>query len=365
MEEKEKEFALNFDEDSFIDLDFGIEEEVVEDVVDVKTPAKPVVQEESKEEEEIEEGLDVELEEPLEIEEEETSLFQKVDAVRAVISNKIEKYGLSSEGIDIDNLSEEDLVDLDEQINETIIQQRVEESWNSLKSQDKSLSKMLQYIERNGDVKEIAKLFQEQKEVEQIDVETSTGQEAVIKEYYTKVLGWDEDKVSNKLERLKTTETLEEEAKDVKVEFDKYFDKVQDQKIKEQEFKQKKQEEILKQRFTDFTETLKTVPVDDKVKNILARVAFDEGVIKDTGEKVKVLDYKIDKLKSNPESFLKLVQFIADPESYDAFILQNKENKKTTEQLKKQFNFNVKSKSTDNVKIKDTTKKQTFKLKFE
>lgn len=290
-------------------------------------------------------------------EEKDTQKVETLDAVRAILTNKLERLNLELEK-DLNELTEEELVNLEEQIDEYKINQEIDKRWNTLKSSNKQLDKILSYLENDGDPTEIVHLFAEQKQVEKIDTSTEQGKVELLKTYYTNVMGWDEYKVDNKIERLANSGMLEDEVNDIQPEYDKYFEKKQDEIIAQKE-EQKKQKIKQKQKeINEFESLLSNKPLGEPLKKTLRDVAFNNVKVDD--KIIPFFDYRIQQFKENPETFYKLVTFLANPLKYDEMVLQEKSNKITTNEMKKGFQF--KRENPKEQTVQET--KQKIKFKF-
>lgn len=267
-----------------------------------------------------------------------SSGYTKLDAVRAVLEAKFDRYEVSRDSLDLASMSEEELVDLEEQLDEAILDHK----WGRIKQSDKNLDKLLTYIENGGDPTKISGLFHEQKEIEALDVSTASGQEALIKKYYKDVLGWDEEKVKNKLTRLQNLGGLEEEASDVKVEYDKHLEAKQGEALKKLEQRNIQQQYIKEQREAAFNKALQDNKIPKARQQALRDLAFNQGVIKGTGEKIDLIDHKILQVQAdpNPMVYLELVEYLDSPEAFKAKIIKEAANVQTTASMSKEFKFN-------------------------
>lgn len=367
------------------DVDFG-EVEIVEDVVTPPaTPPEPPKKEETPKKEEPEEKKtepepepvkldDLEFEDEEEESEEdeekkkpgrpkkEDAVYTKLDAVRAVLKNKMDRYNIDSSEHNLEEMSEDDLAEFEETLEEAIL----ESKWNNIKGQDQNLEKLLSYIESGGNPADITKLFQEQQEIRKIDISDESGQTQLVKSYYKDVLGWDAEKVANKIDRLKTSGSLEEEAGDVQVEYDKHFEKEQARKIEIQKQKDAAVQYQREQEISMFDKSLSEASIPKKQQEALKTLAFGEGVIKSTGEKMRVFDHRIKQIQSNPEMYLKLVQFMADPDGYEKAIIQGATNDKVTKGMKKGFQMakSAPKPAAESTVAKPSKEKKTIKFNF-
>jgi hypothetical protein len=282
----------------------------------------------------------------------------KLAAIRAVINKKLERNNLEAE-VDINDLTEEQLVDFEEEVDNTIL----EAKYSKVKAVDPRVETILNYLEDGGDPKKITSLFQQREVVDAIDISTKEGQASLIKSYYKNIKNLSEEEATKRLDKVTAADLLEEEAKDIKVEYDTY----NDAKVAEELEKQKKEAVVRQQNETKkkiiFDKALKDNNVPMKLQDELKKVAFQEGILP-SGEKIKIMDYKILQMQSEPESFYKLSMFLADPAGYEQMILQNAKNVSVTKEMKKGFNVETKIKSgVEKTQTVDSTKEKT-KVKF-
>lgn len=345
------------------DIDFG-EAEIVEPTVVVPLVTEeeegnePVV--ETKEDVKLED-LDFEGDEPEQVDDKPKRITKdlRVEAVKAVLKKKLDRYDIEAD-VDLDSMDEETLAEFEEQLDQAVL----ETKWNGIKGQSKNLEKLLSFIENGGDPQKILSLFQEQQEVAKLDLTASEGQAKLVKSYYTDVLGWSPEKVENRVERLLANGQLEDEVKDVKDAYDQHFEESQNKKIQAQEEKALREQQLQQQKRLMFEKTLADSKIPKRLQDEYKTVAFGKGVLKGTEEKIDILDYKILQMQANPELFLKLVQFVTDPASYDQVVLQNQKNATVVRETKKGFQFEKGEKQSDNVAVQRTESKKKFEFQF-
>ena len=263
----------------------------------------------------------------------------RLAAIRAVINKKLERNNLEAE-VDLNDLTEEQLVDFEEEVDSTIIDAK----YSKVKSIDTRVETILNYIEAGGDPKKITSLFQEREALESIDISDKDGQTTLIKSYYKNVKGLSNEDAAKRIDKLDAAGLLEDEAKDIKVEYDAHNEsKIAAETEKQNAEKERKAQIEAKKRII-FEKALKDNNVSVKTRNDLLNVAFNSGVLPN-GETMKIMDYKILEMQSNPESFYKLSLFLADPEGYEKEILQNSKNKEVVSEMRRGFNIETKTKS--------------------
>jgi hypothetical protein len=283
------------------------------------------------------------------------------EAVRAILRKKIEKYNFDVDEEELSELSGEELVDFQEQLDEAII----EAKYNEVKSSDPIIEQLLTLRENGGNVGDLLSVIEEQREINSIDTSTDKGKLKVIEKYYTEVTKWSEDKVQRKLDQVSNTGGIEDEFDLVNDTYQDHFATKQEEVVKQAEIQNRRQQQLMVQKQLAFEKELNSIKIAPKKREELLQTAFGKGTIKGTGEKIDILDYKILQMQANPQAMIKLAMFINNPEDYDQMILQNVTNKKTTESLKKEFQFNeTKVKTPDNTSVRPTESKKKIQFNF-
>jgi hypothetical protein len=200
--------------------------------------------------------------------------------------------------------------------------------------------------------------------IDNIDITDAEGQTALIKSYLKNVKSLSEAEVTKRVDRLEAAGLLEEEAKDIQVEYNAHNETKVANELERQKAEALKIEQNENKKRIIFDKALKDNAVPLKLQNDLKKVAFAEGLLPD-GSKIKIMDYKIMEMQTNPESFYKLSLFLADPGAYDAMIMQNTKNKEVTAEMKKGFNVEVKAKSgTEKTNIVNPGPKRKVEFNF-
>jgi len=259
----------------------------------------------------------------------------KVDAGRAILQYLAERKGIADE-IDFSTIkTEEDIADLVEAIDEFDQNQALE----NVKSVDKNIGKIIDYLQAGGDKNRISDLLIEQREVLELDVTTEEGAKSILKQYYKNVLGFDDDAINKRIKRFVDNGQLQEEAEDIKPLYDKNIESRQEKLVQEARKQQEREKIVLKQRQQDFVKLLQDNKVHKSVAQNYYQVAFGQRELQD-GSRIGELDYKFQIMQRDPNHYLKLVEFMADPVLYDKRVLQNKANIQVNEQYNKRINFN-------------------------
>lgn len=351
------------------DIQWGEPVEVDEIAQPVLDPVKEVTTEVKTEEAptEIELPKDVTFDD-VEIEEtQEKSIPEKQDlkslqeeAVRAILRKKIEKYNFDVDDESLSNLTGEELVDFQEQLDEAII----EAKYNEVKTSDPVIEQLLTLRENGGNVEDLLSVIQEQQQLNSIDTSSEQGKLKVIEKYYKEVVKWSDEKVQRKIDQVSSTSSVEDEFELINDNYQEHFEKKQEEIVKKAEYENQRQQQLRVQKQLAFEKELGGLKLSEEKKKELMQTAFGQGTIKGTGEKIDILDYKILQMQANPQMNIKLAMFINDPEGYDKMILQTLANKQTTEKLKKEFQFNETKVKVPDANLKEQVGKKKIEFKF-
>jgi hypothetical protein len=279
----------------------------------------------------------------------------KVDAGKAILKYLAERKGIA-EDIDFDSIkSEDDIADLVEAMEEF----DEAHAFERIKSTNKDIKKVVEYLQSGGDGSKISKLLTEQEEFHDLDVTTEDGAKTILKQYYKNVLGFDDEAINKRIKRFVDNGQLQEEAEDVKPLYDKNIEQRQQKLIEEAQKQKEKEKFVLKQRQQDFLKLLNENKVSQAVAKNYWGVAFGQRELED-GTKIGELDYKFQVMQRDPQQYLKLVEFMADPNLYDKRVLQTKANQQVTEQHNKRINFN----SNKSPEVEEPVRENKPKFKF-
>lgn len=282
----------------------------------------------------------------------------RIQGIRAGAKYLAEHVGYEATEDEIDALDENGVADFYDNLFEAV----TEYKWNSVKQVDETINKLLTYIELGKDPKEIATIIQESNDVASIDTTTDTGKIKYVRAYYKDVLGWDSDRVQKKIDRIsKIEEGLKEEVEEIQPEFQKHFEQKQNKLIEQAERSKAQEKILLEKKQNNFFETLKEEKFSQKDATAYYKVAFEKTNYQ--GQTMDILDAKILDMQKNPKTFLKLVQFITDPNRYDEIVSSKKDSKKVTTEMENKFKFGTERKSDAFTKEKESTI-TTPKFKF-
>ena len=261
------------------------------------------------------------------------------------------------EQIDFDNIeSLEDVEDLLESfgnLDELVATEK-------LKQKSETIAKITDFISKGGDEKEILAHLSKTEEISELDITTESGAKSLIKEYYKNVVKYPDELINKKIKKLEEGDSLVSEAEDLQPLYQEHLNKELDKKTKNLEEVSKKNLILVQQKKESFIQSLQANKYNRETATELFNTAFQE-VVMTTGEKKILLDAKIDKLKENPEGFLKLVSFVNNPLQYEKQILANKGSQIVQENTKKRLIINSKPKETSTPTVQ---KERKFQLNF-
>lgn len=259
----------------------------------------------------------------------------QVEAGKAILKYLAERKGIADD-IDFETIkTEDDIADLVEAIEEFDQTQALER----VKSIDQNIGNIIDFLQAGGDKSKISDLLIEQKEILDLDVTTVDGAKGLLKQYYKNVLGFEDAAITKRINRFSENGSLQEEAEDVKPLYDKSIQNRQEKLVQEAQEKSEKEKVVLRNRQQDFVKLLQDNKVNKSVAQNYYQVAFGQRELQD-GTKIGELDYKFQVMQRDPNHYLKLVEFMADPTLYDKKVLQSKSNAQVTEQHNKRINFN-------------------------
>ena len=122
----------------------------------------------------------------------------KVEAGKAILQYLAQRKGIAAD-IDFDTIkTEDDIADLVEAIEEL----DEASAFERIKSSNKEIKKVVEYLQAGGDSTKISKLLTEQEEILSIDVTTESGAKSLLKQYYKNVLGFEDDAIEKRIKRF-------------------------------------------------------------------------------------------------------------------------------------------------------------------
>ena len=202
--------------------------------------------------------------------------------VSEVLKNTVEYLINSGQWVDFDG--REDLEITEEVYAELVARQdeyRVSQMFSELLDSTGDYGKaIISHIKQGGNPDEIIDLFKEHKQLESLDTSSEKGQEALIKKYYSEVLGWKDEKIERTIKRLVEDNEISSEFKDVEELYDQHYQKKLDE-IREQTYEQ---ERLARQKQAAFVNNIRealdedsSIPNRDKAliaSSILEPVGF-------------------------------------------------------------------------------------------
>lgn len=178
---------------------------------------------------------------------------------------------------------------------------------------------ILEHIEAGGNPEEIIELFKVSKKVEGYDTSTNEGREQVLKEYYTKVLNWNEAKATKHIKLLVDSgeANFKEESEDAKAAI---LDGIKNQveQTKEAE-KQKKIDQIRQAQEweNNMSRTIKErTDLTEKEKQDVQKALLVYNQKLPDGRVVNNFTVEFMKIQSDPKKYIDLVRFITNPEKF-------------------------------------------------
>lgn len=224
---------------------------------------------------------------------------------------------------------------------------------------------LTEHLKNGGKVEDLAQSYQQQIDVESIDITNPDGAEQVI-ETYCESMGWSSKRTKNYINDLK--DKGEVELKEVAQESQEALVTI----IKEDREQVKKNQEIVAKRNKDYTdrftkalkESIHKDEVPDREKRDLERFYFD---YKHQLENGKASDFylKYEEIRNDPQKWFKLVKFVKDFDQFEDKTKTANKIKKDTFNLirtgevitKKGSEFPEESKKEDKVTAPETFKK--------
>jgi hypothetical protein len=195
---------------------------------------------------------------------------------------------------------------------------------------------IIEFTKNGGSPDEIIDLFKEQKATEAINIDSLDGQKAIIKQYYTDVMGWKPEKADKYIGNLVLSNELENEATEVKDLYGSFYKKEADRLNKEQAdfVKQQKDAEVA------FENNIKTAVKERKDLSAAERKTVEDYLLNydqklPNGNVVNKFYVNFAKMQANPQEYIDLVMFVMDKQKF----VQKVATKEKSEAAAKAFNF--------------------------
>lgn len=195
---------------------------------------------------------------------------------------------------------------------------------------------IMKHSMNGGDPDKVIDLFKEQKAMEALNIEDEAGQKMAVEKYYIEVLNWKPEKVKKHIERLELDEELKEEAEHVKSKFDEHTNKQLEAINKKQEEDRRKaieDQQAWEEGIREAIEAREDLEPARRKELERQLLVYDQQ-LKD-GRKVSKFWVNFKKIESNPEHYLRLVEFVENPDLY----VKGEAEKENTKKAKATFKF--------------------------
>lgn len=197
---------------------------------------------------------------------------------------------------------------------------------------------ILEYVENGGNPNDIVDLFKASRRIENYDIKTPTGKESLVREYYTKVVGWTDAKTDKYVKSLVDSgdDRLTEEATEAKELMDKGIQEQIKQTQEAQKHQKAQQEQQAKAWESNITKTIKErQDFTDKEKREIHEALLNYNVKLQDGRIVNKFTVEFMKLQADPQRYLDLVRYVTNPDKYKEKV----EKTVKTEEAKKNWEF--------------------------
>lgn len=353
-----KEQVLFFNEEDWVNQ-FNSQDNI-EVVGEDELPDAPVeetedVEEEEKESEEVEQE-EQEEEEDKQEDEDESDKYTRLESLTAAAEYIADKYKLE---FDKESLkTEEDVVDFFEQFTDFYIG----EKWETVKNTNAQTAKVFEVLEKEGNIEGLIALFNQQKEIVDLDIKDESSQKQIIEKYYTEVVKWNKEKIKKSIERWEANDELFSEAEEAQKEYQKVFAEKQAKEVEKELALAAQREDIQKQKINALGGFLTQKGLKrEEIQSTLAFV-YQDAYKLPNGEKITQLDKYILDFQKAPEKLFELTEFLKDSEKY----IQKKITEATSKESNKTFDkilSNNKSKKGGEAPVQTSSKKEKV-LKF-
>lgn len=199
---------------------------------------------------------------------------------------------------------------------------------------------ILEHIEAGGNPEEIIELFKVSKKVEGFDTSTNEGREQVLKEYYTKVLNWNESKADKHIKLLIDSgeENFKEESEDAKAAI---LDGIKDQIEQTKKLEEQRKLDQARQAQAWENNMIKTIKertdLTEKEKQEVHKSLLVYNQKLPDGRVVNNFMVEFMKMQADPKKYIDLVRFVTNSEKFISTIEKKVEtnvSKKTWDLIK-------------------------------
>jgi hypothetical protein len=212
-----------------------------------------------------------------------------------------------------------------------------EDMFNEMLDQSGDYGKVIfNHIKNGGDPKEIIDLFKEAKRVNNLDITEETGQQNIIREYYSKVHSWSDAKITRFINAAIDNKALKDEATEVKDLLEKDI-KAEVQAREQAQAKAIQERQEVEQRWAGtIVNALKSrEDLSEKEKKEIHQTALVYNQKLPDGRTVNQFTMDFMKLQQDPQKYIELIRFVKDPDKYTKRI----EKEKDKEAAKKTWEF--------------------------
>lgn len=178
-----------------------------------------------------------------------------------------------------------------------------------------------EYTKNGGNPDELITLFQEQKKLATLSIDTEESQKAVVYKYLTEVMKKTPESANRTIKNLIVDKELEAEAKENKELMEKSVKEESEAMIEEQKnFKinQVRQAKATQIKFStevnNYLSSDKTIPDDEKKQLINVLTKFNKKL--QNGAEVNDFYFKFAEFKKNLPNYLKMVRLVLNPEKF-------------------------------------------------
>jgi len=176
---------------------------------------------------------------------------------------------------------------------------------------------LVNHLKNGGKIEDLSNIYEQEKNIDDIDVSNEEGAEEVIQSYYES-LGWDKQEIKDQIETLKDkgsdyfSSFAEKRKKDLK----KYFDEEKQEIVARQEEYNKRIKDYQEKYNKDLKKLIHSQELPEREKKELEKFYYD---FKNNigGKKSSDFHLKFEEVKQDPAKWLKLIQFIKDIDSFE------------------------------------------------
>lgn len=175
------------------------------------------------------------------------------------------------------------------------------------------------YIQKGGDPNDLISIFQEMKEINEVDTTTEDGKLEYLKRYYVDELGWPESKFKRDSSNWIDNEVLDEEVGIVKEKLNASLAAKAERKRQEAEAYKKQQEEVQQNFANNINSALSQREdiTEKERREILSDILTYNQKLPD-GRVVNKVTLDFMKLQADPQSYIDFVRFVRNPKKYNS-----------------------------------------------